>query len=414
MDVRTARIKDPAEELKWLERRKGGMGSSDSPVIYCGNVWKRFPVDVFLDKLEPAKLDDTENPNFRRGHTYEPLALALYAEQYGVEVYSPKTDAERFNDFQLFHPDLPVFTDLDASDSAKWIVEAKAPRQMMFDRVMAEGVADYNQIQGHHHAGVVDAVGYLPGYGKIGKGELKGVRFVIYAPETIEIFVWEMPFNPAMSQDVLQKSANFFQNHVLKKVPPVNPELGKIVKIKPAGGKFKHVDGDAWEQAAQEFLYAKEMHKAAEKRYKAAKAVLSDTMEAAKMDKIQLASGIKFSNGLRSGKTSFNIKAFRAAHPEINLQPFHKQGEPYRQLTPSGAMDNPFSEDWEAGKSNLAEQLRQYAGRDLDPELAMSVFSELQKRTEAHMMSLEVELDELGAAWAEAAKAVKVKTKKTV
>lgn len=86
-------------KLEWLKGRQHGVGSSDSPILALGEVFKHTPVDLYIDKKKSLTEDDLlstdDNPHFRRGHTYEPLAAAIYAMQSGLKIYTPETDEER-------------------------------------------------------------------------------------------------------------------------------------------------------------------------------------------------------------------------------------------------------------------------------------------------------------------------------
>lgn len=76
----TVRRVDAQTEEQWLAARRSGIGSSDAPAIlevspYAG------PLEVYLDKIGGA-VPRESTVAMRRGKALEPLAAALYAEQY--------------------------------------------------------------------------------------------------------------------------------------------------------------------------------------------------------------------------------------------------------------------------------------------------------------------------------------------
>ena len=215
---------DQALELDWLRRRQEGIGSSDSAVVYLGEVFKRDRVALYLDKvraLGPSDvLEGLANPAFVRGHRYEPEALALLATALGAPVHAPATAAERYGAYMLRDPGRPwLFADLDGLCADGWIAEAKAPTQRNADAYRRDGVPDHNLIQGQHLIHVVQAVADaglpLPGLGVMPAGwRCPGVRFAVYEPDNVAVQVYEVPPDEQVIAALVERDRAFWFDHV--------------------------------------------------------------------------------------------------------------------------------------------------------------------------------------------------------
>lgn len=74
---------------EWLKYRKGGIGSSDAPVIMGVSPWST-PFKLYLDKIEPeVKEDDSNSFIKQKGNDIEPRIRAYYELQCG-ESFSPE------------------------------------------------------------------------------------------------------------------------------------------------------------------------------------------------------------------------------------------------------------------------------------------------------------------------------------
>jgi predicted phage-related endonuclease len=392
-------------EFEWLQRRKFGIGSSTSPVLVLGKVFTSTPLSVYIDKKTPAVPNTEDNPEFRRGHKYEPVAIELYQEKNPqVKTFMPITQQERYYDYQVFHPTLKHFyADFDGFEIDEngdlWILEVKSPRQMIVDRIKAEGVKDYYQVQCHHLLGVASvARDLLPAPINKCKGKLKGAKIIIYECENIDILTHEVEYDQEMIDLIFDKGTAFWTENVEKNNPPQLQSQVPSAVISNKGGTYEHVKGKAWEEASGMLLLAAEMKKLAEKRHAAAKKQLSEAMKAAKMTKVILPNGTKLNLGIQAGRKSFDKEALKAAHPNIDLDQFNKYGKSFEAFRVYGKTSVPSEETLDGAIGTLSDQLEAFPKRNLDSEIAMEVFEELQNKTELYQRLLQSELERLDTA----------------
>lgn len=416
---RKGRNRMSSSELDWLKSRQGGVGSSDSPILALGEVFKKTSVDLYIDKKKTITADDVgiDYAPFRRGHTYEPLALALYEQQYGVKVYYPKTDDERYNQFQVWDPKHSfLFADFDGLCEDMWVAEVKSPMQRVADQIKASGLKDYYQIQAQHlahHANVCT----LPVVGDKWKGKAKGTRVIVYEPENVAVQVYELPIEKKMVKAIIANAKHFWMNHVEAGVPPMDSQPKQPVKKKAKGGKYTQVEGAGWEEAVSRFKLAQERKVAAEKMLATAKHLIIDTMGKLKMDAVQVGQ-FKFSHKEQAGRSSLDVKALRAAlaeievkcpgcshtfkhNPEIDTEDFKKQGAPFmtfRNYGPkSDLKDAEQTDDSSLDEQllGLVDELNVFSTRDLDPDHAVTVFDELRERAELYTRVLNMETEQI-------------------
>jgi hypothetical protein len=388
-------IKDRTLERQWLERRQCGIGSSDSPVIVLGGVYDTRSIDTYLSKVNPIG-EREDNPHFRRGHFYEPLALALSEQQTGIKVYAPETDVERYINYQCWDPDRPwMFSDFDGVMEDGWIAEVKAPMQRVADRIASEGIEDYHLVQSHHHnhiANVAERIPVGPGcFTDRWRGKIKGTRLIVFEVEKVQIQVYEIPYDQAFIGDLLERCRCFWEDHVVPRKPPyqmVQPPK----KVKKQGGKYTLVEGDAWDEAAHKLAFAKQMKAAAERRLEDAKQTIKEAMRAAEYERIMLPDGNKFQLGMQT-RRSLDIARILVDYPGFLIDAYKVTGKPYEVFRHYGGAE--VVDGAEGDINSLREQLDAYADRDMDAELAASEYDRLRDQAEWYNQHLKDELQGL-------------------
>lgn len=369
-------------EREWHEKRKTGYGSSDSPPIVLGHVYDTYPLDVYLDKVSPVR-EMEDKAHFRRGHTYESLAVTLFAEQTGIKVFSPRSDAERFRDFQLFHPgDVHALADLDAFCEDNWVLEAKCPTQRTFERIVAEGLEDYYQVQSHHLAGVA-AESQLPFLGNE-RVEIKGTRVVVYAPEDVSIIIVEIPFDRSASEDIFHICEAWWKKHVIPRVPPtsqVEPEM----ELKRVGGDYVQVDDPELEDLVQKMIMAREFAKGATGYADKIKGQVKTKLTTLGLKKVIVPSGVKLLWDERNGQKRLDRKALQAEHPEVDVDKYMVRGKPSRPFNVYGATQYGFEVDMDPGI--LANELHNFPLRQLDPGVREQEWARLEAHATAYLDS---------------------------
>jgi len=406
---------DRTLELEWLRGRQTGVGSSNSPVLVLGQVYGRTPLDVYLSKKTEVALSE-ESPDLRRGHTYEGLAAAMYEQRSGIKVYVPETDQERYVGYQRRDPDRDwLYADFDGICEDGWVLEVKSPRQRRCDRFRTEGAPEYYQVQCQHLAHIANVAHDLPGVGSKWRGKIKGTRLVIYEPENVDLIVIELPLDPEMVARIIDTAEDFWKNHVLADNPPLAPPpTPRKKRPKGKGGKYTDVEGEAWEEASAAFLVAKQLADAAKARVDRAKATIAEAMQSSGLERVMVPDGTKFQYVPQAGRRTFDKKAAQAAllkieadcpacqkrvafEPGIDWARFDKVGAESMVFRSYGAA----TDDGEGGLDDrlldLHGQLEAFAGRDLDPELAVDVFEDLRNQAELYERMLAVEIDQVRA-----------------
>jgi len=382
------------DEQKWLKWRKEGIGASEAPVIYLGQVFGTTKMKLYVKKLD-TKIETrtNDNPDFRRGHTYEPLAARRFGEKTGIVTHYPVDDAERYGArYCLTDPDKPHRrVSLDAICDDGWLLEIKSPRQMSCDQIKAEGLRDYYIIQSAYQMAVAQKTGTFAW----GPGQCKGVRLCIWEPESAEIITFEIPWDESLSELICESVDDFWNNHIVSKLPPFTTPAPQPISRK--GGKYKQVDSDAWKVASQQYAVAKDSLDAATARLEIVKEQIIDAMEDAKLERIQLPSGIKFMRSEQQGRKGFDMDLLKHEHPYIDFDRYNKQGNPFKTFRVYGVrkVERDASDEEENRTLGLAVELAHFTKDKIDPELVFEAFEDLRSRTEMYTRALENEAETL-------------------
>ena len=389
------------EHLKWLQGRQKGVGSSDSPVLALPpeKVFKKTAVDLYISKIRTITMDDIDaeedNPNFRRGHTYEPLAVAMFQAQTGIKVHAPVTDFERFHGFQVQDPDSPMFCDFDGFCEDGWVYEGKAPIQRVCDSFRTQGIKEYYMVQAQHLAHLAN-VCELPFLGKDSRkwlGKIKGTRLVVYEPEKVQLQIVELPIDHDMIGVIVQNAKRFFNEHVLKKVPPGETVYDQPVAKKATAGRYTEMSGQDWQDAVNLYKLAKERDMVAKAKLDEAKAGMVQKMKDAGEEAINIGPH-KFLYRLVAGRRTFDKKALQADFPDLDLDKYMKQSKPNEQFNYYGPKEQPKTGDDELdGKvMTIHAELEAFAKQELDPEDGVDMFDDLRGRADLYAAMLEMEL----------------------
>lgn len=386
--------------LKWLQGRQEGVGSSDSPVLALPTekVFGKTATDLYISKVRPITMDDIEdeedNPNFRRGHVYEPLAVAMFEAQTGIKVYAPVTDEERFSGFQVKDPNSPMFCDFDGFCEDGWVYEGKAPIQRVCDSFRTQGIREYYMVQGQHlaHLAHVCELPFLPDPRKW-LGKIKGTRLVVYEPEKVQLQIVEIPIDHEMIDAIVRNANVFYHDHVEKRIPPKAVIYEQPVTKKATKGDYKEMTSEDWQRAVDVFLLAKEQSVMAEQRVSVAKAGLEQKLKDAGEESVNVGPH-KFKYRQMAGQKRFDQQALQAAFPTLNLDDYMKQGAPFEQFNYYGpkVQDNGGDVDLDKQIMTIHTELENFAAQKMDSEAAMELFEDLRSRADMYAAVLEMDL----------------------
>jgi len=397
---------------KWLEGRQAGVGSSDSPVLALGEVFKKTPVDVYISKkrtVKPEDAEESDNPHLRRGKVYEPLAAALYEQQTGIKVYAPETDEERFGPYQVWDPDSPMFADFDGFCEDGWVLEIKSPMQRVADSFKASGIRDYYMIQSQHLAHVAN-VCPLPFLGADAEkwiGKVKGTRVVIYECENVALQIVELPIDKDIVDAIRRNAIKFWGESVVVNLPPAPTRYEQPPESKEkTKSKYTQMEGEAWQRAVDAYKLAKEREAGAKVAIDSAKKMIIGVLKEAKIEAVQIGRH-KFLNRLVAGRKSFSKSLLQADFPDLDLTKYEVQGAGYVQFNYYGPKDRMKAEgDDESTIVTVQSELEEFAGKEWTIEEGVETFDELRSRADLYAAMLEMELGEVRTAIEAAAEAV--------
>jgi len=202
------------------EFRRRGVSASDIAALCGVSRWKK-PIKVYEEKIEPPEEDSEPTVDQEFGNRVENMVLDWTAERVETPIFhntGPEaiTFQSRKHELALATPDGLAFEDalpesfevLRAQyESATAVVEVKAPGRTIADWTspleMADGIPDYYIPQVHWQMGVLD----LP-------------EVVVGALIGREPWIYRIAFNAELFKMLLHIAEKFWENHVLKQIPP--------------------------------------------------------------------------------------------------------------------------------------------------------------------------------------------------
>lgn len=301
----------------WLESRRQGIGGSDSPVILLGDKHPfTSPLELWEEKRGLSG-GAKETPAMKRGQVMEGLIAKLYSEETGRKV-------RRVNAI-LQHPEHPwMLANVDREivaarpEDGPGILEIKCPGQWVFSKCKYEGIPNYYQIQMQHYLGVTGR---------------KWGAFAVFNAEKWEMIQFDINRNDELISKIVDADYKFWRM-VEEGIPPEEAEQ-PVVNLPPVpvDSKMIHLDTDGWKAAVEGLMEAKEILAQAKELEDSAKARIANIMD---FYGVEVAEGF----GLRvyyreqEGKRTFDHKALKRAHPELDLEPYFKTGKRIKPLNP--------------------------------------------------------------------------------
>jgi len=131
---------------QWLEWRRGGIGSSDAPIIMGVSPY-RTPYQLWEEKLGLADYSGGNEFIKQKGHTYETRARNMYCLESGLEVKPLLVQSE---DFPMLRASLDGW-----SQEKKIIVEFKFVGERVFE---SDDIVEHHWPQLQHQMMITDAV----------------------------------------------------------------------------------------------------------------------------------------------------------------------------------------------------------------------------------------------------------------
>lgn len=211
---------------QWLEYRRRGIGGSDVAAL-MGISPFRTGRDLYYDKLNIAPIEDDQSNwvALAMGNLLEDLVARIFEKKTGYQIFKIKK--------MFFHPEYTfMLADVDyfvsMSDGSTAILEIKTTNYNAKDNWWkngAEYVPVYYESQGRHYMAVTN---------------LNQVFFCcLYGNNEDEVIIRKMERDDAYEEEMIFLEQNFWNNHVLVKVPPPYTEEGDLIvkSLHQYGGK---------------------------------------------------------------------------------------------------------------------------------------------------------------------------------
>lgn len=204
--VELAKTLDMPRE-QWLELRKKGIGGSDSAAIVGLNRY-RSPFDVYADKLG-LKPEIPDNEAMRQGRDLEQYVAERFMEATGKKV--------RRRNAMLQHPEYPfMIADID-----RWVVGENAGFEAKTTSVLNR--AKFNQGE-YPPSYYVQCVHYMAV-----TGAERWYLAVLVLNNAFHVFTIER--DDAEIQALIEAEKDFWENHVLKQIPPTPDGSGSTSEL---------------------------------------------------------------------------------------------------------------------------------------------------------------------------------------
>lgn len=220
-------------------KRKSGIGGSDIAAI-CGLSPYRSALDIYFQKTLDD-LDDISNDNIWWGNALESVIVDKYMDIYPQKIEFPDTKVDDEYPFMLANVDgiLEDGAVLEAKNVGQYT--SKKWGQPFTDDIPVEyylQVAHYTKIFKAPYARIAAYFG--------------GADFKIY----------EYSPNKAIEEMIMSKCTNFWENHVLKRIPPPATKYEDQIKL------WKDAFADSKKEATPEIVLTLKQYGAIQKNIK--------------------------------------------------------------------------------------------------------------------------------------------------
>lgn len=210
-------------EEEWLKLRKKSIGGSDSsPVL--GFSQYRTPTDVWIDKTNPDEIESIENTAMWLGHYLEDMVRDRFTHDTGIP-------ARADNKFR-YHPEIDyLHANLDgvvSEEGKTGVFEAKTIKSYTLDKNNGEIPTDYF-LQCQHNM-------LVTGY------EFAWISF--YIKDRDEFMHQKLFRIEHLIEQMLKKYKDFWENHVVPRVPPTPIASNDLIASYPHNEKGSEIEAD--------------------------------------------------------------------------------------------------------------------------------------------------------------------------
>ena len=203
---------------QWLEERKKGIGGTDISALMNVNLYKT-PLDVFNEKVNDV--EETEpTPAMIFGQKAEKLVIEYWEEQTGIQTFESPYFVDGTHSFLRGTPDRMYKT----SNGELGILECKTSRDMVEEGDL-KFMAFFCQLQWY-----------------MGLSGAKFGQIAILARNTCEFKTFEYEFEQSLYEQMVSKAVDFWENHVVKNIPPEPTNTKDLTILFPEHIKGKYLE----------------------------------------------------------------------------------------------------------------------------------------------------------------------------
>lgn len=217
----------------YLLRRKQGIGGSDIAAI-LGIDRFRTPLDVYLDKIGESKIEDNEE--MESGRMLEDTIIRWHENRYKTYKYAPINHnllpiSHKTKDYFLATPDRLIFApekSIDDNDLNSLIEEAQGIAEIKNTSINIEEPFDSWICQLQWYMYILQK-----NYGE-----------VVWLSQGTKLRYTKFEYNSTLVEYMIDAANNFWENNVMKKIPPEPININDIKKYYKQSIEGKLVEGN--------------------------------------------------------------------------------------------------------------------------------------------------------------------------
>lgn len=192
---------DPSREA-WLAERRKGIGGSDAAAVF-GEKYG-CPRALFYDKtgVEPDyEHSESTLDMFDRGHSLEPVAVALFVKKTGLQVRRMPARVSKDRPHMRVNVDRMI---LSVDERGPGYLEVKTANQYVFAEMLAHGMPEHYVLQAQHGLAVT---GWSWG------------MFAVLEPYTFQMLIFEFKRNDQLIEIVMYQEGLFWADVRAGRIP---------------------------------------------------------------------------------------------------------------------------------------------------------------------------------------------------
>lgn len=296
---------------EWLQSRRNGIGGSEIAAI-CGISKYDDAYSIYLKKVEPEKIPDRDNSAMSWGRELEPLVSKAFSKETGLKI-------QRCN-FILQSEEMPyMLANVDRMIvGEKAGLEVKTAKSYSAHLWTEDSIPEMYELQIQHYM-------YVTGY---------EYWYVAVLIDTSEFKWYKINRNEAVIEHIKSFAKDFWENHVLKQIPP--PAGNSTTTSDYINDSFKaepnsEVDILDAEAPLEQYNYATEQAKYWEGKKDEAENQLKLLLD---NHEIGFYKDYKISYKMQAGRRSFDREKFNTDYPGV-YEVYQKVGKPSPKFTVS-------------------------------------------------------------------------------